>query len=62
MKDIITCKKCGGLCDVDGEFPKFFAWCESCNDYATYNMDEYNADYYSRMIDNIHETKKYEGH
>lgn len=47
----VTCKKCGDECQVDGEYPKFFAWCERCNDYATYDMDCYSADWYADQIE-----------
>ena len=28
------CTKCGTICEVDGDFPKYFAWCDECEDYA----------------------------
>lgn len=30
----VECRKCGSICMVDGDFPKYFAWCEICGDYA----------------------------
>jgi hypothetical protein len=48
----ITCKKCGTVCQVDGEFPKFFAWCSCCDDYATYDMDRYASDWMANDIEN----------
>lgn len=51
MKPEIKCGKCGDDCMVDGEYPKFFAWCETCNDYADYDMHEYAADYMGSLID-----------
>ena len=34
MNTEIECSRCGEICAVDGEFPRFFAWCETCHDYA----------------------------
>lgn len=28
------CTKCGELCMIDGDFPKFFCYCDVCHDYA----------------------------
>ena len=30
----VICAKCGDICVVDGDFPKYFAWCDTCHDYA----------------------------
>ena len=30
----IECSRCGEICVVDGDFPRYFAWCETCKDYA----------------------------
>jgi len=57
MDGYIECRRCGELCMVDGEFPKFYAWCDTCNDYADYDMSEYAADYLATQID-----AAYEGH
>jgi len=51
MKRLVTCKKCGDSCQADGDFPKFFAWCDVCNDYAAYDMDNYAADWMANEID-----------
>ena len=51
MDGYVECRRCGELCNVDGEYPKFFAWCETCNDYADCNMSEYTADYLATKID-----------
>lgn len=51
MNDLIECKKCGTLCQVDGEFPKFFAYCDTCDDYADYDMEEWTADYMAMIAD-----------
>ena len=51
MNDTVICKKCGGICTIDGDFPKFYAWCDTCNDYADYDMGEYAADYLATIAD-----------
>lgn len=58
MEDLVECRRCGELCQVDGEFPKFFAWCDTCNDYADYDMTEYAADYLATKIDAAHERQR----
>jgi len=30
----VECSRCGEICEVDGDFPRCFAWCETCKDYA----------------------------
>lgn len=41
----IECGKCGSICEVDGGFPKFFAWCDECQDYvAGFDADDYSRD------------------
>lgn len=48
----IGCQKCGNICIVDGEFPKFFAYCDTCGDYAEgFSDQEYAADYMGSLID-----------
>ena len=51
MRRWITCKKCGTPCKVDGDYPKFFAFCDTCDDYATYDMDMYAADWMADEVD-----------
>lgn len=62
MNDTIECKRCGSICQIEGEFPKFFAWCDTCNDYADADsaVDEYTADYLAAQIDKAHERSKWE--
>lgn len=44
------CKKCGESVRVDGDYPKFFAWCDTCGDYAKgYNPVDTTSD----MIDQV---------
>jgi len=38
---MITCKKCREEIPVDGEYPKFFAWCFTCDDYADFDLEDY---------------------
>ncbi len=55
----IVCAKCDTDCQVDGEYPKFFAWCWECNDYAEgFDVCDYGADWMGNAIDeamNYHE-------
>ena len=52
MKSEIQCKKCGDTCVIDGEYPKLFAWCDTCSDYAEgFDIMEYSADYMGNLID-----------
>ncbi len=51
MNGEVTCGKCGDICEVDGEYPEFFAWCEECGDYAVEDMTEYAADYAAGIMD-----------
>ncbi len=52
MKDEIECSKCKEFCLIDGEFPKFFAWCDTCRDYASgFDVTDYAADYMGNLID-----------
>ena len=34
MNTEIECSRCGEICAIDGDFPRYFAWCETCKDYA----------------------------
>jgi len=29
--DTVICKCCEEECQVDGEYPKFFSWCDTCD-------------------------------
>jgi hypothetical protein len=50
--DYFFCEKCGDACKVDGNFPKYFCWCDTCNDYARgFEEKEYAADEIGRRID-----------
>ena len=33
MSELI-CSKCNEEVEIDGDYPKVFAWCNTCNDYA----------------------------
>lgn len=47
-----TCTKCGSDCGIDGEYPKYFAWCDECGDYDKgFNCEEHAADVMSARID-----------
>jgi hypothetical protein len=59
MKDEVQCKKCGDICIIDGEFPKFFAWCDTCHDYADgFDASDYAADYMGGLIDDAYDRMK----
>ena len=46
------CKKCGCICCVDGDCPKFYAWCDECGDYATgFDGNEYAVNYVADIAD-----------
>ncbi len=54
------CTKCGEICEVDGEYPRWFAWCHECNDYAAgFDCLEYGADYMGAMADAVKDEGKY---
>ncbi len=56
----IECNKCGDICEVDGDYPKYFAWCDTCSDYAGgFDCDEYAADVLAGAIDTAKEERKY---
>lgn len=52
----VECARCGSVCCVDGDFPKFFAWCDTCDDYADgFDCLDYAQDVYAGMIDAAHD-------
>lgn len=58
----ITCQKCNDTCVIDGEYPKFFAWCDTCKDYAQgFDCFKYAADYYGDLIDQTYDNIKDRG-
>jgi hypothetical protein len=50
--------RCGNVCCIEGEFPKLFAWCDVCEDYANLT-DDPNADFLADSIDQAKERSKY---
>lgn len=49
-----TCTKCKSDCVIDGEYPKFFAWCDTCNDYAEgFDVFKYGAEHMGNFVDHI---------
>lgn len=32
--DDLVCGKCGYSVEIDGDYPRVWAWCHECNDYA----------------------------
>jgi hypothetical protein len=52
MKNEIECSRCHNICVIDGDFPKYFAWCEVCKDYAEgFNCVEYAAEVMADIAD-----------
>ena len=51
---LVQCQRCGDWCEIEGEFPKFDAWCWNCNDYANYDLSEYTADWLAAEMDRIY--------
>jgi len=47
----VTCAKCNSVCQVDGEYPKFFAWCDECDDYADCDMSEFATEWFAGLVD-----------
>ena len=40
------------MCTIDGDYPKFHAWCETCSDYAKgFDPFEHAADFMGSKID-----------
>jgi hypothetical protein len=45
------CKKCGDICVIDGEYPEYFAWCYTCNNYAEWDEVGYVAQVFAGKIE-----------
>lgn len=59
MNDTFVCQKCGYLCTIDGEYPKFDAWCDTCKNYAEgFDCLEYAAEHLGNKIDYIYDMMK----
>ncbi len=59
MTHEFECQKCGEMCMVDGDPPKFLAWCCECDDYAKgFDDSDYAADYYASRIDDAMDRRK----
>lgn len=57
MNQEITCAECQSECTVDGEYPEFFAWCDTCGDYAKgFDELEFGTDYISDRADSIEDS------
>lgn len=55
----IECKKCGELCVIEGEYPKFHAWCDTCGDYAKgFDCLDHAADWMGSKIDEVYDRMK----
>jgi len=46
------CKRCGNICEVEGEYPRFSCWCDVCDREAWgFDVLEYGSDYLADAID-----------
>lgn len=51
--DEVKCK-CGEYVKIDGEYPKFFAYCDNCSDYVDsdrFDAYEYAGEYMANLYD-----------
>ena len=57
-----TCDKCKSICTIDGDPPKFFAWCDVCNDYAEgFDPLEYASEREASLVDYIYDKIRDDG-
>lgn len=57
--DNFICKKCGNECSVDGEYPKFFSWCDTCSSEPKgFDVFDYAADWMGNKIDAVYDQWK----
>lgn len=48
----VKCSRCGSICTVDGDMPRYFAWCEVCHDYVGgFDGDEYAREVMAGIAD-----------
>ena len=46
------CQHCHQSCIIDGDYPKFFCYCDTCHNYAEgFDATEYAADYMGAQMD-----------
>jgi len=56
MHDSINCNKCGNESYIEGEYPEFFAWCTTCDDYAEgFDCLAHAADHMGNLIDHTYD-------
>ena len=59
MTFAFKCQKCKEVCIVDGEYPKFFCYCDECRDYAEgFDCLEFAADYMADLTDYYYDQYK----
>ena len=52
MPTEVKCQRCGEICLIDGEYPRFFAYCDTCDEYVEgFDILEFAADYLGSKID-----------
>ena len=55
----VKCKQCKKYCIIEGSYPKFFAWCETCKNYAKgFNAVEYAITWHTSILDEIEDSLK----
>ena len=56
----VECKKCGSVCCVDGDPPRWWAWCDECDDYAEgFDGMEHEGDRMAALADVAKDRRKY---
>lgn len=52
MKNEVECARCGTICQIDGEMPRYFAYCDGCQDYAGgFDSNEYAREVMADIAD-----------
>ena len=36
----VICTRCGEICEVEGDFPKYYVWCDNCKRDYLHNVEE----------------------
>lgn len=51
-----NCKRCGEPVSIEGEYPKFIAWCDNCNDYVEgFDPIDYAREFIADLADSVEE-------
>lgn len=58
MKSVV-CRRCKNECSVEGEYPKFFSWCDECGDYPEgFDCLDYATEWISGYTDYVYDMRK----